>query len=436
MIPVSFKTLSSPRLRFFAAATGAQHLLFISRDLIVAYLWGTTEPVGALMSAMILPILLMSLLAYSMNGALLPVYMRFKRSHTKDDICVYASRMLASSVIAFAVVFGLAIVARSHERHAAGLLFYGFLFALCSLPRTLLIAEGKDRAVLLAPIAASVTGLLVLLGTYKFLGVRSLELTYITFALIEFVMLIHFVRRDLYPISLFPLRFYIKEFNELRAQMGFLTAYSLLMSVVLMIDQKIAESFGGSALPHYNYALKIASILSALGQATLNLYLLPRLTASISAKQIGQAQKGLWKYIFFCVAAVLPFCIVLALFSESIVRLLFERGAFLASDTGEVAALQRFMLMQIPSYFVGLLATQILLALKQAKYVFAVGLTNALLRPILSFWISSAIGLVGIGIAAATMHFLVAALLTLLALFYLNREATGGQADDQHRKSA
>lgn len=412
-------------MRFFVLAVGAQNLLLIGRDLVVAYIWGTTEPLADLMSAMIVPIMLMSLLGNSIAAALLPVYLHQKKSSSPQVLRMYAQRILSSTAILFSATFLVRLVWSWNEPHSVGMSLYGLLFALASVPRTFLIAENQDRAVLIAPVIALASGIAWLALTYPVFNVGALESGYIASAAVELLALLGFVQRRVFTLSPFRLKFYSKEFNGLRNQLGWVAGNSLLMSVTLMLDQTIARSLGASTLVHYNYALKITSMFLSLATALLTLYVLPRLTTAIAHDQPALAKARLIKYIGTTLVIVLPVSLLFSAYSGTLASLLFERGAFLAADSFAVGMAQRYFLLQLPSHFIMLLSTQVLLAHQQARWVFASGLLIVIVRPLLSWNLVSHVGLPGVGIAAATVHFLTAVGLTVCAFWYLKRSLAG-----------
>jgi putative peptidoglycan lipid II flippase len=103
-------------------------------------------------------------------------------------------------------------------------------------------------------------------------------------------------------------------------------------------------------------------------------------------------------------------------FSEPIVRLLFERGQFLASDTRAVARVQALYALQIPFYVLGILGVQLLHAVSANRVLMWVSIGNFFTNIIGNFVFMRVWGVAGIAFATS-MVYLISMIVLLTAVW-------------------
>jgi peptidoglycan biosynthesis protein MviN/MurJ (putative lipid II flippase) len=86
------------------------------------------------------------------------------------------------------------------------------------------------------------------------------------------------------------------------------------------------------------------------------------------------------------------------------VRLLFERGAFDASDTEKVAAVFRYLGFQIPFYFASLVLIAHFSALGKYRIVAFSGAANMAVKAVLLYLLVPSYGLVGVCMSTVLMY--------------------------------
>jgi putative peptidoglycan lipid II flippase len=81
-------------------------------------------------------------------------------------------------------------------------------------------------------------------------------------------------------------------------------------------------------------------------------------------------------YSRLVLASTIPTVILIVVFSNAIIRVLFERGAFLASDTETVAQIQRLFALQIPFYVLGMIGVRLLSATGANRILMWISIAN------------------------------------------------------------
>ena len=134
-----------------------------------------------------------------------------------------------------------------------------------------------------------------------------------------------------------------------RKEYGYLAASSALSGGTLALGQAMAAWLGPGSVSTLNYGTRLSSVLMSIGPAALGIAVLPRLSRVAAERDLTALKHSLRRLLYVSWAAGAAAAAMLALLSEPIVRLTLQHGAFTAADTGTVAAVQAWSLLQMPS---------------------------------------------------------------------------------------
>ncbi|MEO5672871.1 MAG: lipid II flippase MurJ [Ramlibacter sp.] len=195
---------------------------------------------------------------------------------------------------------------------------------------------------------------------------------------------------------------------------GLMAAGQTLMSFTGVIDQFFASHLGTGAVATLGYANRILALLLGLGAVAVSRATLP--VFSDMQAQAGEQLRRVaahWARLLFAVGVVA----VLAAWwlAPWGVQILFERGAFVASDTVLVADILRLGLLQLPFYFSGLVLVSLLVSLQKYRSVATVAAINFVVKVAANVVLAGMFGLQGIVLATALMY-LVSMVLCLVAV--------------------
>jgi putative peptidoglycan lipid II flippase len=122
------------------------------------------------------------------------------------------------------------------------------------------------------------------------------------------------------------------------------------------------------------------------------------------------------RYALLIVAASVPLVVLIVVFSEPIVRLLYERGAFTPQDTLLVSRIQAAYALQIPFYLLGTITARLISAYRmQTAFFWLAGINfavNVAFNLLFSRWFGVA------GIALSTSLVSLASFAVMFALVY------------------
>ena len=184
---------------------------------------------------------------------------------------------------------------------------------------------------------------------------------------------------------------------------GIMLAGQILMSFTGIIDQFFAGHLGTGAIATLSYANRIQALLIGMGAMAVS-----RATLPVFSRVQAQAGEQLhrvatqWARILFVLGLVaMIVCWWLAPWG---VKLLFERGAFTAPDTGVVTEVFRYGLMQLPFYFSGLVLVSLLVSKGRYRVIATVASINFVVKVMANLLFVKWFGMNGIVLATAFMY--------------------------------
>ncbi len=188
------------------------------------------------------------------------------------------------------------------------------------------------------------------------------------------------------------------------AAAGVMIVGQVAMSFVGPIDQYTAANLGQHANATLGYAARLLALVLGGGAASVGRAALPVL-ADVQRQGDTRRARAMalkWSAAMLCVgAAATALGWALAPWG---VALLFERGAFTAQDTAEVAQALRWGLLQLPFYFGVLILVQLLASQGRYRIMALIAIANFGIKALLNLWLAPIMGVSGIMLATAGMY--------------------------------
>jgi putative peptidoglycan lipid II flippase len=193
---------------------------------------------------------------------------------------------------------------------------------------------------------------------------------------------------------------------------GIMLAGQTLMSFIGIIDQFFAAHLGAGAIATLSYANRILALLLGLGATAVTRATLPIFSRAQAA---DECQLHLYRVAAHWVRLLFVFGVIAMIAGWWLVpwavKLLFERGAFMARDTEYVTEVLRYGLAQLPFYFSGLVLVSLLASKRKYKLIAISAGVNLLVKVVASFILIPLMGINGVMTATAVMYFFSLALL-------------------------
>jgi len=184
---------------------------------------------------------------------------------------------------------------------------------------------------------------------------------------------------------------------------GVLAISQTLMSFTGVIDQFTAASLGAGAISTLSYSHRVIALLLTLGAVAISRAILP-VFSDMSARGLGDLKRTAFQWSAWMFLLGIGAFLVAWLLSPWIVAILFERGAFDATDTNSVSEVLRWGLVQVPFYFAGLVMVQLLASQQRYGVIALLAITNLFVKILGNLILAEWMGVPGIALATGLMY--------------------------------
>jgi putative peptidoglycan lipid II flippase len=400
--------------------TGVTKLVVVVRELVIADQFGTGEVVDAFLIAFLLPMFAINVLAGSFSSAMMPAYIRTRKDKGRAAAQQLFASMLALGTLFLVVTFViLAILAPAVLPFLASgfstqnlaltqSLFYWLLpvFVLTGIGHLYAVALNADErfaAVSLLPLVTPIFAVISLIFLVDRWGIYALAGGTLVGALIELLLLARVASRR--RISLLPR--WSGMTDDLRTAIGQyapMVAGAFLMSGTIVVDQAMAAMLEPGSVSALNYASRVVALILGIGATALGTVVLPHFSTMVAEHDWRGVRHTFRTYARLIVVLSIPITAMLFIFSETIVGVLFERGAFNQADTALVGEIQAFYVLQIPFYILGILGVRLLSAAARNETLMKISFINLIANVSGNYLFMQYLGVAGIALSTAVVY--------------------------------
>lgn len=207
----------------------------------------------------------------------------------------------------------------------------------------------------------------------------------------------------------------------LRKAFGIMLLAQIITNSAELLDQFFAVRMGEGVLASFFYAQRIMALVLGLTSVVVGRAMLP-VFASVGDLRVSFALAQRWAWRFGVLGALCAAALVLT--ADWAVMLLFERGAFTAKDTQEVAQMLRVLALQLPFYLFGIVLVQWLGAAGKAAWLLMAAIVGFLAK-LFGAWMWFDLGGQGLAASTALMYLFTAIMVYLTARHLLRLKRVG-----------
>lgn len=363
-------------LLLISAGTLTSRVLGLVRDLVLAAVWGTGAAMGGWVFAFTVPNLLRALFAEgAFSSAFVPVFSERlatdgEQGAWRSATVVITTLLLVVAVVSAAIVlFSLPlrfVISEGTGRVALELLPlampYAVLIAGSTAFAAVLNSTGRFAVPAFSPLLLNVFLIAAALGAAQWLGGGSgpwivvLPVAALAAGVVQ--LLLHALRCAHVG---FPWRFRLERNHADTRRIATLMAPVMLgvgvMQLNILVDRTLAAWLGSEAITSLYYSQRLVYLPVGLFGVALGVASLPLLSRAWACgrtdEMAGHLRTGLGQVLFLSVPAAAALFVV----RTPLVSLLFERGAFDASDTSSTVWALLFYLPGIPAFAAAKVAT-------------------------------------------------------------------------------
>jgi putative peptidoglycan lipid II flippase len=388
--------------------------------ILAARLFGAGDAMDAFLIAFLLPAFFMDLLAGPLDSALIPALIDLRQNRGKEAAESLYRGVLAGAGAAF---FIAATIATAFSGIILPLLAPSFAPEKLALTRQLLLCmiavvplsglAGTWRAVLnsehkfaysaAVPLITPIASIVAMISAGKKYGILALALATLLGATLEAIAAAAAVKRIGYPIV--PHWAGISSaLRQVAGQYAPLVAVTLVMTGTALIDQGMAARLGSGNVAALSYGTRLLGVLIIIGPTAVGTAVLPHISVGAMLSNPRDLRRKLRTYALVILALVLPLTAGLMYFSEPIIRIAFQKGAFSEAATLLVSSVQRASLLQLPAAVLLSLEIRLTSALKANRLLYRLATLSLVLTLVFDYVFMRWWGVVGIAFAGVAIR--------------------------------
>jgi putative peptidoglycan lipid II flippase len=413
--------------------------------ILAARLFGAGDAMDAYLIAFLAPSFFIDVLSGPLDAALIPslIEMREKRGASNEEalystvLAGAGAALLAAALLAAATsgwivrVLGSSFAADKLSLTRQLLLPMLVVVPLSGLSctwRALLNSHRRFAFAAAVPAVTPVVSIIALVTMGKQYGVMALVVGTVAGGTLEAVLGCVGAKRLGYPVvprwsGITP------TLRQVASQYAPLVAITLVMTGSALVDQGMAAGLGSGNVAVLSYGTRLLGVLIVIGPAAVGTAVLPHISTAAALSNPAAGSRSLRTYGLFIAAVIVPATAIVMYFSEPIIRLLFQQGAFSQAETHLVAGVQRAALLQLPLTVLLALEIRLTSAWKVNRLLYRVAALSVVLTFVLDVIFMRWLGVIGIALAGAATR-LVSSLYLSCKIYSLRAKPTGIPAPD------
>jgi putative peptidoglycan lipid II flippase len=416
--------------------TGLSKFASVGKELVVAWKFGTGDELDAFVIAFVVPSFVITVVANSLNIALIPTYIKVREQQGNK-----AAQQLFSGIIARAI--GLLIVTTIAIAVTAPiylpLMASGFsaekldltthllwsispsvlLYGIINIWGGVMNAGEKFALAAFSPVITPLATAIMLIALPGW-GIYTLAGGLICGSLIEMIVLgIGLLRQG---INIRPrwLKYDANSAQVIKEYFPVIVG-SFLMCSTTLVDQSMAAMLSPGSVAALGYANRVIALPLSLVTLALGTAVVPYFSQSIAQKDWHKINHTFKYYLKLIFVTTIPLTIFFILASKLIVQFLFERGSFDAQDTQLVSQIQILYALQIPFYIAAIFVVRLINSLG-INHILAVGSAINLVANIVGNYIFAEwIGVAGLALSTSCVYLISFVFLYILTKKHLQK---------------
>lgn len=416
-------------------------LVAVAKDVAIAMQFGTSDALDAFLIAYVLPAFAINLIGGSLNAALIPTYIQVQTQEGTQ-----AAQHLLSSVMVWTIgiLMALSVLLALTSPYLFPLMGSGFtaeklalvqslfyimlptlvLTGIATIWRALLNACNRFALAAIVPVATSLVTVLIVVGMAERWDSYTIALGMLVGALVETAILGWGLLRE--EVSLLP-RWHgaSPAVKQVLGQYVPMVAAAFLMGGTDLVSQSMAATLSPGSVSALSYGNKLTNVMLGIGALAVSSAVFPHFSRMVAVRDWCGLRHTLLTYSRWLFIGTLPVMAALIYYSETVVALAFQRGAFSAADTHLVGQIQAIYFLQVPLYVVKTLFVKLISAFN-ANYVFMWGnAINLSLSMLLTYVLMQQFGVIGIALATTLMYLISGIFLFWVSLRLMRAKAEG-----------
>lgn len=202
-----------------------------------------------------------------------------------------------------------------------------------------------------------------------------------------------------------------------------LMAGGVIASFGPVVEQLIAFRLGAGAVSLLNYGNKVPAAVNSLLLMAVGIVVLPHFAELLAKREWRDCQKLHLRLSGIAFGIGILIAAIGITFAQTIIQLLFERGAFTAADTQATTDVMRVYLLQLPFVLVAMVSMRALVAMGKTLAMTWITTGQLILAGSLAQHFSSQYGVAGVPAGVTVAAISGAAILSVVAWYRFNEQS-------------
>jgi len=402
-------------------------------QLVVAFYFGATFQRDAYFAAAVIPTYLTTLLTGSIGVIFMSSYIRCQTHKTKEEINLFTSRVLnicgilLISIVIMGIVFSqdlVSIVIPGFKNDQ--ILFTSklikillptiFFLVLSNLLSTIYQANNRFFLPSITPVLGVIISLLIVFFWSKKIGIVSLAYGTLASSIFNFSVLTQIVfKNKLYRFSLIFEKDIIKMFKIASP----LLIVGIFYRSTNIFERMIASTLERGSISYLGYANQLVNILSTIVSGGIATTIFPKMSKEWELNNLDATRKYFAKGMRIVLFVTVPIAIIFICLGDSIVRILFERGAFDVNATKAVNNCLSLMMIAFICLSCGNIVGRAFYISRRTKICAVIASSEILVYLLLGYYLSLNFSYLGLAVALSisTLYNIIVSIFILNKIF-------------------
>lgn len=257
------------------------------------------------------------------------------------------------------------------------------LMSISGIFRSYLHSEKKFTESALSDLFINVIGIITLLFIANYLGIEVLMISFLVALILQICMQLYGIRKTAFSYS-FIINFKDKEVRKI-AYLTIPVFFSVgIGNINKMIDNAMASTLAQGSISALTYASKINNLVLGVLITSIITVIFPYFTKAVAKEDYNELSKLFAQGMNVILIITLPISIVIIIFAEPIITLLFQRGSFDSIATKVTSEALAFYSVSLIGMSCRLLLIKIYYALQDTKTPLVNGLIAVIVNIVLN----------------------------------------------------
>ena len=396
-------------------------LMAMAKELVVAWRFGIGDSVDAFLIALEIPALIINVIANSFAPALIPTYIKVQEQKGNEAahkllsgtlFCGLSLLSVATILMIVAAPIYLPLIASGFDHEKLQLTFnllYAiapivFLSGIVAIWGAVLNAQEKFALVSFAPILTPIITIILLIMAESW-EMFSLVLGLVVGLILQLIILGTALHRQ--NIPLFPKWYGFDEhLRQTAIQYIPIVAGALLICSTSPVDKTMAAMLPSGSVAALNYGHRLIASGIGLISTALSAAIIPYFSKMVAQGDWRLVNRTLRQYLGLIMMVTIPTTAIFILFSEPLIKFVFQRGLFTAKNSYLVSQIQNLFALKIPFYLGDFLLLKVIASMGENYILSWVAGFNLLVNIGLNYLFMQWLGVRGIALSTSCVYLL------------------------------